>query len=78
MNKKDLEKKENEAMINEIKYQVVATGFHKGEISCMDICIHRPIIATLSKTDTTIRIWNYDTGENELVKSYANRGQAIN
>ena len=70
MNKKLLEKKENEIKINEIKYQVIASGFHQGEISCMDICIHRPIIATLSKTDTTIRVWNYDTGENELIKSY--------
>lgn len=70
-NRKRLQEiRENEALINEIKYQVISSGFHKGEISCMDICIHRPIIATLSKADTTIRIWNYDTGENELIKSY--------
>ena len=66
--KEFLDKKENEERINEIKYSVVASGFHKGEISCMDICIHRPIIATLSKTDATIRVWNYDTGESELFK----------
>ena len=37
----------------------------------MDICIQRPIIATLSKVDSTIRVWNYESGECELVKSYA-------
>ena len=33
------EMKENEALIDEIKYEVVASGFHQGEISCIDICI---------------------------------------
>ena len=68
--KKIQEMKENEALINEIKYTLVANGFHQGEIWCMDICIQRPIIATLSKADSTIRVWNYDTGESELLKSY--------
>jgi WD40 repeat protein len=68
--KKLAAKKENQALIDEIKYFAVASGFHSGEISYMDICIQRPIIATLSKTDSTIRVWNYDTGECELSKSY--------
>ena len=68
--KKLMSKKENQALIDEVKYFAVANGFHTGEISYMDICIQRPIIATLSKTDSTIRVWNYDTGECELNKSY--------
>ena len=68
--KKFMSKRENQALIDEIKYFAVASGFHTGEISNMDICIQRPIIATLSKTDSTIRVWNYDTGECELSKSY--------
>jgi len=70
IDKKKQDKRENEEKINEVKYSKSGSGFHKGEISCMDICIHRPIIATLSKTDVTIRVWNYDTGENEFEKSY--------
>lgn len=63
-------KKESEALIDRINYEVVAGGFHQGAISCMDICIQRPIVATLSKTDSTIRVWNYDTGKCEITKSY--------
>ena len=33
------EQKEMQTLIDEIKYNVVACGFHQGEISCMDICI---------------------------------------
>ena len=86
--KKAQEMKENEALINEIKYTLVANGFHQGDEPTankasqhrydnsergllVDICIQRPIIATLSKADSTIRVWNYDTGESELVKSYS-------
>jgi len=32
-------KKESEALIDRINYEVVAGGFHQGAISCMDICI---------------------------------------
>jgi hypothetical protein len=37
--KKIMSKKENQALIDEIKYFAVASGFHTGEISYMDICI---------------------------------------
>ena len=36
---KEKEKKEMQTLIDKIKYNVVAQGFHQGEISCMDICI---------------------------------------
>ena len=36
----------------------------------MDTCIQRPIIVTLSKIDSTIRVWNYDTGNCEIIQSY--------
>ena len=34
-------------------------GFHQGEISALDVCLHRPIFATLSKKESTVRLWNY-------------------
>ena len=37
--KKLMSKKENQALIDEVKYFAVASGFHTGEISYMDICI---------------------------------------
>ena len=70
VDKKEQARKESQALIDQVKYSIVAQGFHQGEISCMDICIQRPIIATMSKADSTIRVWNYDSGECELSKSY--------
>lgn len=67
---KALAKKEKENLIDKINYEVVGSGFHQGEVSSMDICIQRPIIATLSKADSTIRVWNYASGDCELNKGY--------
>ena len=40
MDPKDFQsKKENEALIEKINYEVVSNGFHSGEITAMDICI---------------------------------------
>jgi cilia- and flagella-associated protein 57 len=68
--KKELDELEQQDRINRISYSVVASGFHKGEISHMDTCVQRPVIATLSKMDATVRLWNYESGVCELVASY--------
>jgi len=34
-------------------------GFHSGSIISMDICTHRPLIATACRADYTIKLWNY-------------------
>jgi len=34
----------------------------------MDVATHRPLLATCSKTDSTLRIWNYITQQCEMVK----------
>eukprot|EP01022_Parablepharisma_sp_SALTPOND_P016958 TRINITY_DN2606_c0_g1_i1.p1 TRINITY_DN2606_c0_g1~~TRINITY_DN2606_c0_g1_i1.p1 ORF type:complete len:1351 (+),score=211.78 TRINITY_DN2606_c0_g1_i1:263-4315(+) len=34
----------------------------------MDLAVHRPLIVTSCKTDSTLRIWNYHTRQCELVK----------
>lgn len=34
----------------------------------MDIAVHRPLIATCSNVDATIRIWNYHNPNCELAK----------
>lgn len=44
-----------------VEYEFVGKGFHSGGITSMDICIQRPIIATCSKDDCTVRLWNYYT-----------------
>lgn len=51
-----------------LKFELVCDGFHQGAITCMDVALQRPIIVTSSKTDKTIRIWNYLTGHCEYCK----------
>ena len=52
----------------DLKFNVLCEGFHNGPITCMDVALQRPIIITCSKSDKTIRIWNYLTGHCEYCK----------
>ena len=47
---------------NEVKFNLICRGFHNGSITGLDVAIQRPIIATCSRDDSTIRLWNYMTG----------------
>lgn len=49
----------DEVVENNSLFTYIHSGFHDGPISVMDICMHRPIIATLSRSEKAIRIWNY-------------------
>lgn len=53
-----------------IEYETVARGFHSGAVTSMEISLQRPIIATFSKDDCTIRIWNYLSGQCMLSRKY--------
>lgn len=67
---KDRERMDNEALIERIEYKVVAGGFHQGNVSVIDVCIQRPILVSMSKQDNTIRVWNYHTGNCEIIQDY--------
>lgn len=43
----------------------------------MDVCLHRPIIATLSKSEKTIRLWNYKKPNCELIKKFDSKVDGI-
>ena len=55
---------------DEIKFETVGKGFHSGAITAMDISLQRPILVTASREDSTIRFWNYYTGQCELSRRY--------
>jgi WD40 repeat protein len=44
-------------------------GFHDGPIIASDISYHRSVLATIG-TDSTVRIWNYETMKCELVHKF--------
>lgn len=41
------------------KFEFVYTGYHNGPVTSIDVCTQRPLIATCSSHDNSIRIWNY-------------------
>ena len=55
-----------------VKFDFVYEGFHSAPITHLDVCIQRPLIATCSKLDSTIRIWNYMDFRCELVRKFTN------
>lgn len=61
-----LELANNELSSNqEAKFEYVMGPFHKDEITGLDVCIRKELIATCSR-DKTVSIWNYATKTHEI------------
>mmetsp|Transcript_36831 Transcript_36831/g.108610 ORF Transcript_36831/g.108610 Transcript_36831/m.108610 type:complete len:1386 (-) Transcript_36831:299-4456(-) len=54
---------------DEMNFDVMGTSNHQGPITGMDICIRKPLVATVS-TDRSVRLWNYVDRTCELVKHF--------
>ena len=52
----------------EVPVTIYCYGFHYGPLIGLDIAAHRPLIATCSQLDSSVRIWNYLTNKCELAK----------
>ncbi|CAH8509372.1 unnamed protein product [Schistosoma turkestanicum] len=50
-------------------FNMLSQSFHYGQILNMDVCIRKPLIVTCA-TDKTVRIWNFETNDLELTKSF--------
>eukprot|EP00731_Ephydatia_muelleri_P018745 Em0011g785a len=57
-------------------FDYLTHSFHQGEITGMDVCIRKPLIATCS-TDKTIRVWNYETNALDLCKEFQEEAYSI-
>ena len=55
---------------DEMNFDILGTSNHQGPITGMDICIRKPLIATVS-TDKSIRLWNYVDKPCELSKFFS-------
>ncbi len=40
-------------------FDFLTSSFHRGEVTGMDVCIRKPIVATCSM-DRSVRVWNYE------------------
>ncbi|KRW99737.1 WD40-repeat-containing domain [Pseudocohnilembus persalinus] len=63
---KDMSKK----LKKKIYFDYIYDGFHSGPISSLDICYQRPLIVTVSRQDSTIRIWNYKNFKCEQARRF--------
>eukprot|EP00928_Gymnodinium_smaydae_P038578 TRINITY_DN26587_c0_g2_i3.p1 TRINITY_DN26587_c0_g2~~TRINITY_DN26587_c0_g2_i3.p1 ORF type:complete len:1029 (+),score=221.22 TRINITY_DN26587_c0_g2_i3:1007-4093(+) len=51
---------------------ILCGGFHSAAVSDVSIATHRPLIVSLSRSDCTLRIWNYIASRCELVHELTN------
>lgn len=60
-----------------VNFDYLFNGFHKNEITCVDVCLHQSILVTASRLDSTIRIWDYRTLKCVLAKKFKNEYDVI-
>jgi WD40 repeat protein len=60
----------NDDLSQEVKLNLICKGFHCGPITTIDIATQRPLILTASRSDSTIRLWNYKSYQCEMAREY--------
>mmetsp|Transcript_17647 Transcript_17647/g.61722 ORF Transcript_17647/g.61722 Transcript_17647/m.61722 type:complete len:1397 (+) Transcript_17647:90-4280(+) len=62
----DFRQGKNAADGEKVCCNLLCGGFHSGPISCIDVAVQRPIVASACRKDSSVRIWNYTTKRCEL------------
>ncbi|KAK9830297.1 hypothetical protein WJX72_010857 [[Myrmecia] bisecta] len=60
----------------EMNFEIVAQPFHSSEVTGIDACIRKPLIATCS-ADRTVRLWNFMDKSMELVKAFSEEAYSV-
>ena len=60
---------ESDERNDHVKFEYVLGPFHRAEITGLDVCIRKELIATCSK-DKTVSIWNYATKSHEVSTTF--------
>ncbi len=60
----------NDLTDKEIVFEYLYKGFHNHPVTGMDLCKQRPLVATCSQQDSTIRIWNYKNFSCKLLRMF--------
>ncbi|KAI8811436.1 quinon protein alcohol dehydrogenase-like superfamily [Cladochytrium replicatum] len=61
---------------DDAKFEALSQPFHHGQITGMDTCIRKPLIATCS-SDRSVRVWNYLENTSELVKYFPEEAYSV-
>lgn len=62
-------KGDDEERNDNVKFEYVFAPFHRHEITGLDVCIRKELIATCSR-DKTVSVWNYATKQHEISQSF--------
>eukprot|EP00736_Rhodelphis_marinus_P001057 Rmarinus@m.11291 len=60
----------------DMNFEPLAQSFHTSQITGLDTCIRKPLVATCS-TDKSVRIWNYVDRTLELVKVFPEEAYSV-
>ncbi|XP_059470478.1 cilia- and flagella-associated protein 57 [Neocloeon triangulifer] len=52
------------------KLQPFGEHLHQGPVVSLSVCVWRPIFVTCGALDGTVRVWNYETGMQELLRKF--------
>lgn len=53
-----------------IPMQRLGQQLHHGPVSGLAVCAWKPIFLTVGEVDRTVRLWNYETETQDLIKQY--------
>jgi WD40 repeat protein len=54
----------------EVLFQTVGEELHHGPVAGLSMCAWKPLFMTCGQLDKTVRVWNYESMMQELVKQY--------
>lgn len=55
---------------HQIPFKMVGEQLHHGPVVGLSMCAWKPLFMTCGQLDRTVRVWNYETETQELVKQY--------
>jgi HPt (histidine-containing phosphotransfer) domain-containing protein len=55
---------------HEIPFKIMGEQLHHGPVAGLAMCAWKPLFMTCGQLDKTVRVWNYETMTQELVKQY--------
>lgn len=61
---------------DEGQFDPLTYSFHSKEVTGLDVCIRKPLIATCS-LDCSIRVWNFETSALEIYKVYQEEAYSV-
>ncbi|KAJ1523827.1 hypothetical protein ONE63_010385 [Megalurothrips usitatus] len=55
---------------SKIPMKLLGQQLHHGPVSGLAVCAWKPIFMTVGESDRTVRLWNYETETQDLIKQY--------